>query len=109
MRKQHTTIRDICEIAGTRHLSQLLDGPEKLSGLILADIEHRELAKDTALYLLGLVPMLGNIANALSGADLLTKLWDARQRQSKIRADSLLYFSGMSVLGKHADDTSPTR
>lgn len=86
------SVRDVFSIAGTRNLSSLLSGSEKLAELIIADFADKALAKDTVLYLLGLIPGVGNISNAIAGADLLQKLWKAKDKQSMYDPSYLLYF-----------------
>jgi hypothetical protein len=86
-------VRDVIGIVGVRGLAFLLGGAEQLSDAITDDIVRHRLAKEISLYLLGLIPVVGNVVTAVEGAELVREVWRRTASGTSPSAESLLYFS----------------
>ncbi len=93
VRNPRAKVRDALGVVGIRDLALLLGGAEELSEAIAQQLNNQRLAKDMGLYLLGLIPVVGNVATAVEGAELIRDLWKRATSDAPASAESLLYFS----------------
>lgn len=97
VRTDTTTVRDILSIIELRRLSSFLGGADQLIELIEADLAARNLVKDAGLFLLGVLPVIGPIATAIEGRELLHRLWRVRSDNREPSAEHLLYWSPATI------------
>lgn len=96
VRHHGATVRDALALVAIRDIASLLGGAEELSEVIAQHLAGGRLAKDVGLYLLGLIPVVGNIATAVEGAELIHDLWKYETSEAAGSAESLLYFAASS-------------
>lgn len=91
--RKDALVKDVFAVVETRRLSDLLGGPDEFQEVIFGNIRHRTIAKRTALYLLGLVPIIGYVATGIEGLELIKEIWKSLHEGKKTTAGDLLYHS----------------
>jgi hypothetical protein len=101
--RETSTVRDIISIVELRRLATLLDGAEHMIEVLTSELAKRDLAKDSALFVLGLVPIVDKVVSAIEGGELVRRLWRARNDLVRPDAEHLLYWSSSTIQGRSQD------